>query len=241
VRDQHPSRYGFFATIPSLLDPEAANAEIAYALDVLGADGIILYTRYGDNPPRYLGDSSFRSTWDLLDARRAVVLIHPTSSADKRLVNPSLPQPMIDYPHETTRTACDLITSGTIRSHANVSIILSHGGGTLPYLAFRPAAMIPFLPPANGTGNGDDRDPTEITEDFIEDARTFYFDTALSSSPLQLQLLNQFAKPDHVLYGSDFPYAPRQSISLFNSLASITDGAALKLFPRLRGVVKEAK
>lgn len=248
VRAQEPQRYGFFATIPSLLDAEAANAEIVHALDVLKADGIILYTRYGAEN-KYLGHPDFKSTWDLLEARAAVVLIHPTSASHKGLVNAKLPQPMIDYPHETTRTACDLITSGTVRSHPGVKIILSHGGGTLPYLALRPAAMLPYLP-SNATENPG-KTPDEITREFMEDAKTFYFDTALSTSAVQLQLLSEFAKPDHIFYGSDFPYAPRGSIQLFDKLldeysatnasfvSSVNNGAALKLFPRLKEYIEE--
>ncbi|KAH7054331.1 hypothetical protein B0J12DRAFT_718167 [Macrophomina phaseolina] len=244
IRSAQPTRYGFFASIPSLLLPDSAHEEIIYALDELHADGIILYTRYGQGN-HYLGHPDFRATWDLLDARGAVVFVHPTHPVDTSLVNPSLPQPMIDYPHETTRTAVDLITSGTVRAHPNLKIILSHAGGTLPYLALRPAAMLPYISSAaasNITG-------AALTDSFMEDARSFYFDTALSANPLQLELLKGFAKPGHVLFGSDYPYAPTPAIKNMNSLLddygrndgafaySVNTGAALELFPRLVGVV----
>jgi len=58
VRDIDPTRYGFFASVPSLLDTERCLAEIRHALDDLRADGIILFTRYGhDN--HYLGHPDF--------------------------------------------------------------------------------------------------------------------------------------------------------------------------------------
>lgn len=238
-----PTRYGFFANIPSLLDPVAAHAEIEYALDVLHADGVVLYTRYGrDN--HYLGHPDFQATWDLLEARQAVVFVHPTHPKDTALVNPSLPQPMIDYPHETTRTAVDLITTGTVRAHPNVKIILSHAGGTLPYLAQRPAAMLPFVL----QGQCEKLDPAEISRRFMEDARSFYFDTALSSAASTLSLLKDFARPGHVLFGSDYPYAPTPAIRVMNQflderecidgdfVRSVSFGAAFGLFPRLKGL-----
>ncbi|KAI0407712.1 hypothetical protein F4802DRAFT_523897 [Xylaria palmicola] len=240
-----PQRYGFFASIPSLLDPASAQAEIIYALDELGADGITLYTRYGkDN--HYLGHPDFRTTWDLLHERGAVVFVHPTHPVDTNLVNPTLPQPMIDYPHETTRAAVDLITSGCVRSHPNVKIILSHAGGTLPYLALRPAAMMPYLP-ANLAGQ--DRPNTALTDNFLEDARGFYYDSALSAGSLTLSLLKEFAKPGHVLFGSDYPYAPTPTIKQMNKLldeyhdkdgtfiSSVNINAAKQLFPRLAGIL----
>ena len=58
IRDADPSRFGFFAALPPILDDvEAAIAEIAFALDKLHADGITLYTRYGHT---YLGHADLK-------------------------------------------------------------------------------------------------------------------------------------------------------------------------------------
>ncbi|KAI2620444.1 hypothetical protein GGR54DRAFT_630374 [Hypoxylon sp. NC1633] len=251
IRSAHPARYGFFASIPSLLDCKLAHEEIVYALDELHADGIILYTRYGEDN-HYLGHPDFAATWDLLDRRGAVVFVHPTHPVDTTLVHASLPQPLIDYPHETTRTAVDLITSGTVRSHPNVKIILSHAGGTLPYLALRPASMLPYTASsgqvqAQAAKEGNAAEA--LVDSFMEDARSFYFDTALSAAPLTLDLLKGFARPGHVLFGSDYPYAPTPAIKHMNRLLdryqktgdaafvqSINAGAALRLFPRLSAI-----
>ncbi|CAF4384784.1 unnamed protein product, partial [Adineta steineri] len=40
------------------------------------------------------------------------------------------------------------------------------------------------------------------------DFRSFYYDTALSSSIPQLMALLEFADPCKILFGSDVPYAP---------------------------------
>ena len=85
-------------------------------------------------------------------------------------------------------------------------------------------------------------------EEFLEHARSFYFDLALSGNPLTLELLFKFAKPGHVLYRSDFPYAPTRTIDthvdmldefLREKLSKETvygaeRGTALELFPRFR-------
>lgn len=248
MRSAHPMSYGFFASIPSLLDFSLAYEEIIYALDELHADGIILYTRYGKGN-HYLGHPDFAAIWDLLDSRGAVVFVHPTHPVDTTLVHPSLPQPLIDYPHETTRAAVDLITSGTVRLHPNVKIILSHAGGTLPYLALRPASMLPYITSPAPAG-GEVIDAESLVDSFMEDARSFYFDTALSAAPLTLDLLKKFAMPGHVLFGSDYPYAPTPAIRRMNKLLdeyqktedtafmqSVNAGAALELFPRISGIV----
>ena len=84
-------------------------------------------------------------------------------------------------------------------------------------------------------------------EQILDELKDFYFDVALGSSDLVLPLLTKFAKPGHVLFGSDLPSAPRETIDFFtNNLieyektlskeeaSDISRGNALKLFPRFR-------
>lgn len=222
--------------MPSLLDTEATLTELAYALDVLGADGVTLFTRYGSDN-HYLGHADFAPIWAELNRRKAVVFVHPTHPVDTALVNKALPQPMFDYPHETGRAAMDLILSNTLRSSPQCRIILSHAGGTLPYLIYRVAGMLPHTPMTVG----------KTTEEIIDEARTFYFDTAISSSAVTLTALFMFAKPGHVLFGTDFPNAPSKGIEdctmqlesfemESKQREEIYSEAALDLFPRLRAL-----
>ncbi|EKG10428.1 Amidohydrolase 2 [Macrophomina phaseolina MS6] len=230
-----PASFGFFAALPPVPDdPAAAVAEIEHALDVLGADGVTLYTRYGPGA-RYLGHESMRPVWAALNARKALVFVHPTHLADTRLVNAHLPQPIIDYPHETTRAAVDMIVAGVVRDFPDCKIILPHAGGSLPYLATRAAHLLA------------DAGLTQMSAaDFLDDAKRFYFDTALAGNDVTLPALLDFAAPGHVLFGSDFPYAPTPTINTHTVagakvLAERKKGTgadlaanALQLIPRLR-------
>ncbi|KAL9598138.1 MAG: hypothetical protein Q9219_004694 [cf. Caloplaca sp. 3 TL-2023] len=243
LRDSDPSRFGFFAMIPDpLAHPQAALDEITHSLDVLRADGIGLLTRYGAGPA-YLGHEEYKPLWDLLEAKKAVVFIHPARPADAahNQVNPVLVPPVIDYPHETTRTALDLITSNTLSAHPSVKIILSHAGGTLPYLALRAAALLPPILARSGS-----EFVRKSTEEILEELSGFYFDVALGSGELVLGVLTRFARKGHVLFGSDFPYGTVGGIGVFlGELGEwemggeegwgIDRGGAEGLFPRLRG------
>ncbi|KAL3255841.1 hypothetical protein ABHI18_008022, partial [Aspergillus niger] len=87
-------------------------------------------------------------------------------------------------------------------------IILSHAGGTLPYLISRLTTVtkdpeMEYKPYERG--------PNEMVEDF----KSFYFDLALSSSPAVLTLLLSLVPHDHIVYGSDFPYANNNKIAGF--------------------------
>ena len=209
--------------------------EVRYAFDELNADGVILLTRYGKDY-HYLGHPDFLPLLDELEKRKAVVFIHPTQLVSPKLVNPYLEQLFLDYPHETGRTAMDLITQNVIRDHPNVKIILSHVGSTLPYVITRAAVTMP------DAGFSIEKS----TEEMMEEARGFYFDLALSGNEHQLPLIRKFAKPGQILFGTDFPYAPDKSIEVHTRYLDgcemgveereeIDKGNALSLFPRLRG------
>ena len=233
------ARFGFFAALPSLLDTKAALEEMTYALDVLKADGVTLFTRYGEDN-YYLGHKAFRPIWEELNRRKAVVFIHPTSPRDTGLVNAYLPQPIIDYPHETARTAFDMISNSTKRDYPDCKCILSHAGGTLPILLVRAAGGIDMM--SRGS---------KPAESILEDARSFYFDLALSSSSNVLDTLLRHFPHDHILFGSDFPYAPAAAGEMFakqldeyelteQTRRQIYYENAHRLFPRIFGDNAEA-
>src|SRR5690606_4274253 len=131
VRD-HPSRFGFFANV-AMLHPDLALEQIAYALDELGAAGVLLTTSAAG---RYLGDPVFEPLLAELDRRGAVAFVHPFSP--KGIVEvPGVGDWLADFLLDTTRTALSLIAAGTLDRHRRLSISLSHGGGFLPYMAGR--------------------------------------------------------------------------------------------------------
>ena len=83
-------------------------------------------------------------------------------------------------------------------------------------------------------------------DEFLEDARSFFFDLALTGFDFPVDLLRNFAKKDHILYGSDFPFARANTVAqqtkfLDKSFSEMDEeeefairrGAALRLFPRL--------
>jgi predicted TIM-barrel fold metal-dependent hydrolase len=220
----HPGRFGFFATL-TLPDVDGSLAELAYAFDVLHADGVILLA---NQRGAYLGAPEFDAVFDELNRRRAVVFVHPASLPDETPV-PGIPPFVADFLLDTTRAAIRLGASGTLDRCPDLKIILSHAGGFVPYAAYRIAT---FVSPR--------RDPS----DGLALLKRFYFDIALSGSPTALPSLLALAAPDHVLFGSDFPHAPKATVSGFSSMytrhplaetqrRSIDRGAAEMLFPRL--------
>ena len=138
VRDD-PEHFGGFATMP-LPDVDAALDELEYAYDTLGFDGVVLYSSQGD---RYLGDPSFDPLFEELERRRAVVFIHPTTlppGADATGL--TIPFGVAEFTFDTTRTVINMLYSGTLERYPSIRYIVSHAGGTIPYLAWRIAGAI---------------------------------------------------------------------------------------------------
>ncbi|KAJ5952567.1 uncharacterized protein N7479_010980 [Penicillium vulpinum] len=238
IRDKEPEKFAFFVSLPDILDTEDTLAEIAYGLDTLHADGVTLFTRYGSSNT-YLGHPDVEPIWAELNRRSCVVFIHPTHPVDTNTINTKLSQPVVDYPHETTRTAMDMIVNETRLKYPACKVILSHAGGTIPYLisrALTPMKNAPGLVASHRMGTTYDK--------AMESFRSFHFDLALSASPQVLDMLIKMVPHDHILYGSDFPYAPKTGYPTFlEQLESyemsqelrdmINFNNAIKLFPRL--------
>ena len=201
LRARHPGRFGSFASLP-LPDVDAALKEVSYCLDVLKVDGFIAFTNYNG---LYLGDELFTPLWEELNRRGTVVFIHPNQPPHE--IPPVAPASVLEYPFETTRTATSLIMSGAMSRFRNIRFILSHAGGTLPFLVPRIALSISMMPAG-----------AERVGDTLAAVRSFYFDTALSAGNAPLSALTQVADPDHILFGTDFPFAPTSAIRQFGKV-----------------------
>ena len=221
-----PERFGFFATVPMPHIDESV-AETVRALDELKADGVVLLA---NNAGTYLGQDGQDDLFAALDARSAVVFIHPAD-----LPGPTVPgvAPFAaDFLLDTTRAAYLLVRNGIRRKYPSIRFILSHAGGFVPYASHRMAVAI-----MGDTG----RSPLDSLDEF----RGFYFDTALSSSAAALPTLLAFAQPGHITFGSDWPFAPVAAGKLFaagletypdldaDTRDAIDRTNALALFPRL--------
>lgn len=228
----HPTRFGFFASLP-LPNVEAALAEIAFAFDRLGVEGIILETNINGE---YLGSPRFAPIFAELNRRKATLFLHPTSPACFEQLALGRPAPLLEFPLDTTRTIVDLLYSRTLQLNPDIKVIVPHGGAALPALIARIAtfANLPFLNP---------RPASE--QEVFETIEKLYFDLAMSTHPIPFTALRAIAPISQILFGSDWPFTPEfaveRNLSLLKELRGLSDsdihaiarGNAERLFPRL--------
>src|SRR5437588_2806562 len=129
----HPRRFGVFASLP-LPNVDGSLKEIEYAFDTLKADGVGLFTSYGD---KYLGDPSFEPVYAELNRRKAVVYVHPTTPDCCGKVVPGIGPSTIEFATDTTRTVTHIVFSGVATKFPDIRSMFSHAGGTLPFLTAR--------------------------------------------------------------------------------------------------------
>ncbi len=234
-----PRRWGFFATL-TLPDVDGAIAEATHALDVLGADGIVLLA---NNAGLYLGDPEFDRLLAFLHERKAVVFVHPGELPAEPV--PGIPTFTADFLLDTTRAVTSLILAGAMERYDGIRWILAHAGGFVPYISHR--ILLTTLreePKWKLAALALNR--RKAVEERMKVFGRFWFDTALSSTPAAFPSLLAVADPSRILYGSDFPFAPAAAVKYMRSEYEDIDlGAGLRagidrrnaeaLFPRLAG------
>ena len=235
----HPNRLGGFAALP-LPDVDGALKELAYALDELKLDGVVLFSNANGV---YLGDARFEPVFAELERRGAVVFVHPTASPDPSAHHLGLPDSLIDFTADTTRAVAQMHYSNRFARTPSIKYIFSHAGGTAPYLAGRWG----IVDEMNVIPGGEERGTVADT------LRRLYWDTALSWRPPVLNMLRSVVGMGQVLFGSDYPYlrrdlavACRREVETSEALDSaerraVLAGNALKLFPRLAALAPKEK
>ena len=221
----HSGRIGFFASTP-LPDVAGAVDEVVYALDRLGADGVVFQTNFNG---LYLGDHALEPVYAELDKRKAVLFIHPTTphlscgcgapGHDLAVNNQSLgyPNALVEFIFETTRTVTNMVLSGVLTRFPNMRLLVPHAGAALPLLTSR----IDTIASMQGRG---------ATPSMREALRRMHFDLAGMPLPEMLTALLSVADPARIHYGSDWPYTP---VPACRALARALDETPL-LSPALR-------
>jgi 6-methylsalicylate decarboxylase len=226
MRSDHPGRFGIFGALP-LPDVDGSLAEIAYALDVLKADGIGLLTSYGD---KWLGDPAFEPVFAELNRRKALIYTHPNLANCCRNLIPTVPAAVVEYGSDTSRAISEIIFGGTAKRYPDMRIIFSHAGGTLPFLVER------LVVQARAPGMA-----AQLPDGPLAPLAKFYYDTAQAAMAPPMAALRKITAVSHILFGTDYPYRTagehvrelRQS-GMFNAreLQAVEHDNAVALLPR---------
>ena len=200
IKKEYPGRFKFCAALP-LPDVNAAIREAIYALDTLKADGIKLATNVGG---QYLGAPELDTLFSVLNERRAVVILHPHRPEPvNRQVMQQTPLAMQEYLSETTRAVTNIISRNVLARYNHIKVVVPHCGAYLPLAIPRMKSLTPVMQANKMVG--------EI--DYEANLRALYYDLAGAHSPEVIRMMLTITTPDHLLYGSDYPYVAPQVLT----------------------------
>ncbi len=200
LKQEHPGRFLFCAALP-LPDVDAAIREAIYALDTLKADGIKLATNVEG---QYLGAPELDTLFSVLNERKAVIILHPHRPEPvNRQVMQQTPLAMQEYLSETTRAVSNMISRNVLARYNHIKVVVPHCGAYLPLSVPRMKSLTPVMQANKMVG--------EI--DWEKNLAVLYYDLAGAHSPEVIRMLLTITTPDHLLYGSDYPYVSSQMLT----------------------------
>ena len=176
------------ATVP-LQNGVLAARVLEEALDA-GFAGVMIGTQ-----PKGVGgtldDGELNPFWEVASARHATIFLHPMYiCGDERLNGYDLLN-AVGRLTDTTIAMARLLFSGHLTRFPGVTLVVSHGGGAVPY--------------ALGRLRRNRTIHAEGCADPLDGFRRLYFDTVLFE-PQALRFLCDVAGADRVVLGSDYPF-----------------------------------
>jgi aminocarboxymuconate-semialdehyde decarboxylase len=231
VCERHPDRFSMLASVP-LPDAQAAAAELQRAVNEHGALGVIVAANVnGEN----LGEFDLDPLWQTAVDLDVGVFIHPVEPVPAPRARRWALAQIAQYTYDTTLCVGSLINTGVLDRFAKLRLLLSHGGGTFPYLTGRFDRMHQVMDRA-AQGNVAVLEPSGYLP-------RFHYDTVVHD-PAILAWLAGRVGVDRIVLGSDysFPPADPDPVTIVRTAgfsaadqARILETNPLALFPRLRG------
>ena len=213
----HPGRFGVLAALP-FPDLEGAITEVAYALDTLKLDGVILFSNVHG---MYVGDPEFNPLMASLKERQALVLLHPNSVPDDQ-ENAAL-YPWAEYPIDVARAWARMVLNDTLVRYPGIRWILGHAGGVVPFMADRLGKA--HYAKMKGLRWG------RILKDLIRNrngglqlAKHVGYDTVGATNPVSHAALRQLVGPGQIWFGSNFPWDSEESVEASIGFLSSREG-----------------
>jgi aminocarboxymuconate-semialdehyde decarboxylase len=225
----HPDRFSMLASVP-LPDADGSAAELEHAVRSLGAVGAVIPANVADVN---LGDIELDPFWQKAVELDVGVFIHPVQAVPlKRSAKYGLTQ-IAQYTSDTTMTVGSIIMSGVLDRFPTLRLLLSHGGGGVPYLIGRFDCMHERM---DKTGQGDVAKAAPSAY-----LKRFFYDTILHD-PEIVHWMASRVSVERLVLGSDysFPPADRDPVATVRRAGftaaeerAILDDNAFSLFPAL--------
>jgi aminocarboxymuconate-semialdehyde decarboxylase len=185
------TRFVSLATLP-LNDPAASVAELERAVKTLRLPGAMVFSNVNGVP---LADPVYEPLWRKADELKAIMYIHPAHPLGVEAMEKYWLMPLVGFLMDTTLAAAHLVFAGVPERYPNITWVLTHMGGAVPYLAERFDRGYEAFAECRENIS---RAPSAYL-------RQFYYDT-VNFDINNIELAIKFAGVDHIVAGSDYPH-----------------------------------
>jgi aminocarboxymuconate-semialdehyde decarboxylase len=209
---KHPARFRGLGSVP-LQAPERAADELSRCIDSLGLSGVTISTRVRD---REIGDPALRPFWECAEALGAVVFIHPAGNPDPRFRKWQLWN-SIGQSFEEAMAVASLFYEGVLDAYPKLKIVVSHGGGYMPFYLGRIARNYIEKPATR----------VNMTKPPLDYVGMLHYDTCVYD-PDTLSQLVAVVGPERIVMGSDYPVGEVKPADFVRNCAAL-DAAAQEL------------
>lgn len=179
------------ATLP-MQDPEGAAVELRRAVEELGMVGAQIGTTMEDD---YVDRDRFLPVWEAANELQVPLVLHPYYVGTKRGYEDYYLTNIFVNPMDTALAASRLIFSGLFDRFPDLTLMLVHAGGFLPYQIGR----------LDHGWNVRDEPKQKIHRAPSEYLERFYMDT-ITHNDSALRWLIDLVGPDRVVLGTDLPF-----------------------------------
>jgi aminocarboxymuconate-semialdehyde decarboxylase len=214
--EPYRERFRLFANVP-LPFVDASIEETNRASALPGFVGVSVCTHSAGIG---IDDARWDPLYELWDDLELTVFVHPDGFCAPDVIGGHFMGWALGAPFDDTIAAVKLMISGVLERFPNITWIIPHAGGVLPFLMERVdrvwasyAHLLPTGPPPRDT------------------VRRLYFDVA-TPSPDAVALTAATFGTDHLLMGTDFPFANRHDLGANERVindAGISGGALEQL------------
>jgi aminocarboxymuconate-semialdehyde decarboxylase len=185
-------------------DAESAVTEIAYLMDTLRLAGVEILTQIAG---KNLDQPDLDPVWQALDARGAVVFIHPLEVLGAERLTQYYLRNLLGNPAETAVALASLMFGGVFERFPHIRFLAAHGGGVAPFVIGRwehAAQVRPEL--------------AHLPASPLALLRHTYVDSLVHGAP-ELRYLIEILGADRIVLGSDTPFdmGTRDPVALFRT------------------------
>ena len=200
----HEDELGFLAALP-LPDNDLCLREMDRTM-LIGARGFTFCTNTGGV---YLGHPSLEPVMKRMNEMKSIAIVHPTKPvAVPSGVLDDFRVQALEFFFDTTRTFINMSRNLVFSRYPDIRWVFPHAGALIPIISDR--VLSTFRMEGRGA-------------DLLADLKHVYFDVAGPAEPKLIDVLKMVAPIEHIVYGSDGPYAKPQEVEKYALILENTD------------------